>query len=96
VLTDYKSLKTNTPTAFSVQLDGKTYSGSYIGMLAFRSENGKLSKITSSGLLELKQNDRMILKFDAAQTLFYEVKGDEKTLTIADKQRKCRPTVCKL
>jgi hypothetical protein len=96
VLTDYKSLKTNTPTAFSVQLDGMIYSGSYIGMLAFMSENGKLSKITSSGLLELKQNDRMMLKFDAAQTLFYEVKGDVKTLTIADKHRKCRPTVCKL
>jgi hypothetical protein len=96
VLTDYESLKTNVPTTFIVELDGKTYSGNYVGMLAFKSEEGKLTKITSSGLLELKRNGKTVLKFDALTTFYYELNGDEKILTIADKQNRVKLIVCKL
>ena len=96
VLTDYASLIRNKPKHFDAILNGEYYSGSFIGMLAIQSDKGKLTKITSSGLIDLKRNGKQLLKFEKPQTLFFENKNGEKVFTLVDATKTIRPTICKL
>ena len=94
VLTDYPSVKSNKPCNFSAELEGVNYSGSYIGMLGLKSINGELTKITSTGLIELKRENKKVLKFNQPQSLFFETIGHEKVLTLLDELKKVKPIIC--
>ncbi len=96
VLTDYQSLAQQKPIRFEVLLDGIRYSGSYVGMLALQSDKGKLTRIASSGLVELKRNNATILQFEKPQVLSYENKDNQKDLMLVDSAKKIRPLVCHL
>ena len=60
VLTDYPSLCSGEPVAFSVEVGRDVFSGEYTGMLAFLPERGEVVKLASTGLRSLRKNLSLI------------------------------------
>ena len=87
--TDYISLKLNRPTTFSVNIDGDTYTGNYIGMAAIAaSKQAGLKKFTATGFTELKKNEKIILQFNKPTDILLE--GNK--LIIADATKTLKPS----
>lgn len=93
VLTNYASVVQNKYHYFEVEIDKNKFSGSYKGMLALKCENGKISKIVSTGLKELKKNGKKVLSFDEGRAFFYDVVNSKKCITIFDEKMKKRPKI---
>ncbi|WP_302566375.1 hypothetical protein [Alistipes indistinctus] len=84
VLTDYPSLCSGEPVAFSVEVGRDVFSGEYTGMLAFLPERGEVVKLASTGLRSLRKNGKELLVFDAPVKLYGEEGDGGFRLTVVD------------
>jgi hypothetical protein len=63
VLTDLDSLLSGMPKAFSVRLGGHTFSGSYVGLLALKTDDaGNLMKLGAGGLKQMERDGKPLVE----------------------------------
>lgn len=90
VLTDLASIESNQPKAFSVKVNGHTFSGSYVGVLALKaSADGTVEKLACGGcgplsrdghlLLALRKPASLVLTRDAQQNYHGVIEGDSRS-----------------
>ena len=93
VFTDLASLKGPQPASFQVTLGGATYSGSYHGLAAIKTDSrGDLEKFTAAGFQELRKDGKVIFRLDQPADIFitrknggYEAVVDESNKTVKPK-----------
>ena len=62
ILTDLNSLETNRPKAFTVDVNGHTFSGSYVGVLALKAaKDGTIEKLACGECRPLSRDGREVL-----------------------------------
>jgi len=67
VLTDIDSLSDNQPKPFSISVEGHTWSGAYIGLLAIKSDaQGHLLKLAAGGLKQLNCDGKAVVTLGSA------------------------------
>jgi hypothetical protein len=70
VLTDLDSLLSGMPKPFSVQMGGHTMSGSYVGLLALKTDaQGNVLKLAGGGLTQLQRDGKPIVQLTAPADL---------------------------
>ena len=62
ILTDLDSLETNQPKKFTVEVNGHSFSGAYIGVFALKAaKDGTLEKLACGGCRPLRRDGRKVL-----------------------------------
>jgi hypothetical protein len=97
VFTHYESFTSATPAQFDLELGGNRYTGLYTGMLAFKTNGSGIIKLTSTGLVSISINNKVVLAFQTPQALFISRKSEKWfQMTLYDRSKKVKPTVCRL
>lgn len=83
ILSDYASIASGVPTHFSFDIGADTYTGSYIGVFALKTdENGKVEKLAGGGFQTLKRNGETILELEHPADILLLRKRGKYRLTV--------------
>ena len=77
VKSDYNSIASQTSTCFHFMIEGDTYEGSFIGVVALKvSRNNGIEKFACGGFTQLKKNGQTVLELkDPADILLTKIPG---------------------
>lgn len=94
VFTNLNSIRTDDMAAFSINIDGDDYAGSYKGLaaIAANKKNG-LQKFAASGFKELRRNGKILLQFEKPVDVFIIKQGSGYTVTVEDASKTLRPVI---
>jgi hypothetical protein len=96
ILTHYESMVKNKPVEFDIELNGKRFTGTYTGMLAFKVAGSEILKLTSTGLVSISRNNKVLLSFKNPQSLYVQRKTNQLyQMTLFDPDKKVKPAICR-
>lgn len=92
VFTDLASLKGDQPATFQVTIGGATYSGSYHGLAAIKTDRrGELEKFTAAGFQDLRKDGKVIFRLDQPADIFITGKNGIYEAVIDDAGKTAKP-----
>lgn len=70
ILTDLGSVETGQPRAFTVEVNGHSFSGAYIGVFALKADsNGSIEKLACGGCSSILRDGREVLRLKSAANI---------------------------
>lgn len=95
ILTDFGSLVSNTPAPFNLSINGDSYTGEYMGLMAIKvSSGGYLEKLACRQFKELKKNGKTILALNKPSDMFlFRCENGKYSITLEDATESIMPVI---